>query len=255
MTDLGKKIYAAMHRGLARDWTQRDFEIFAAAIDYNNATEEDVHLANAMAELSPSVLNKAKNAFSRGQIDSKFWLVRELKNHLSLECKEILILGGWIGLLAHIMMREIESEALPRRVYSLDIDSSYVGVVDRINRKHLMDDWRVKGVVADMLNVDYLGQKFNSVRSDGGDTELFCNPDIIINTSTEHLESPRSWWTLIPENKNIVLQSNNLFEEDSHHSCVRSLQEMHELLPCTEIFYSGELSLQHYDRFMIIGRK
>ena len=80
-------------------------------------------------------------------------------------------------------------------------------------------------------------------------------PDTIINTSCEHIEKFTEWFNAIPRDKLVVLQSNNYFEIDDHINCVKNITEFKQQAPLSNIIYEGELELEKYTRFMLIGYK
>ena len=61
------------------------------------------------------------------------------------------------------------------------------------------------------------------------------------------------WFNLIPTGKLVALQSNNYFEIDDHVNCVNSLDELKHQAPLSNIIYEGELELEKYTRYMLIG--
>ena len=78
-------------------------------------------------------------------------------------------------------------------------------------------------------------------------------PDTIINTSCEHIEQFTKWFTTIPKNKLVVLQTNNYFELPEHVNCVKDINEFKQQAPLSNIIYEGELELEKYTRYMLIG--
>ena len=80
-------------------------------------------------------------------------------------------------------------------------------------------------------------------------------PDTIINTSCAHIEKFTEWFNAILKDKLVVLQSNNYFEIDDHINCVKNITEFKQQAPLSNIIYEGELELEKYTRFMLIGYK
>ena len=50
------------------------------------------------------------------------------------------------------------------------------------------------------------------------------SPDLVINTSCEHLPDVRGWLDRLPAGMPVVLQSNDYFAEPEHTNCVASLE-------------------------------
>src|SRR5438046_6215537 len=59
----------------------------------------------------------------------------------------------------------------------------------------------------DMFDLDYATQR----------------PDLVINTSCEHITDLRAWLDLLPRRTSVLLQSNDYFSEPSHVNCMPSL--------------------------------
>ena len=81
------------------------------------------------------------------------------------------------------------------------------------------------------------------------------SPNTIINTSCEQIENFSEWYDLIPNDKLVVLQSNNYYEVEEHVNCVKDIKEFGNMARMTGPLYAGELELPKYKRFMLIGYK
>lgn len=193
------------------------------------------------------------DALSKGQLLSKQWLVTEL-GKITVNPGLTFILGGWYGTLAAIMLESNIFENI--KIRSFDIDPSCADIADTMNRfPWVVEGWQFKASTADMYQLDYNQTKYITYRIDGSTVDMQESPDTIINTSCEHLEYFQHWWNKIPQGKLAVLQSNDFFDEESHVNCVNNLEEFIEATRFSKILYSGELELQKYNRFMIIGEK
>jgi len=177
-----------------------------------------------------------KDAFSNGQVDSKLWLCRELER---LEWSSTLthVYGGWYGVLSFLLLSREAFNV--DRILSFDADPSTVEIADMINENWVIKDWKFKAQTAD-CNFPLPG-----------------NPDLVINTSTEHFES-MDWFDNIPNGTRVILQGNDM-PHDDHYVCSNSLQEFEEHYKLNEIVYSGSLDFNYpewsFTRFMIIGFK
>ena len=78
----------------------------------------------------------------------------------------------------------------------------------------------------------------------------------IINTSCEHLSPDQfqDWRGLLPQNKLLVLQSNDFTDIEDHVGCVTSAEELRARTGIDDILYVGKMKLYKYTRFMVIGR-
>lgn len=175
------------------------------------------------------------DAFWRGQISSKEWLIEELYKHRSyvVEWPRIEIYGGWVGTLASLMF---QSNMYIDKITSIDIDPECEATANKMNQMELQVG-RFKAVTADMC--DYPS-----------------SADIVINTSFEHISQRdyEKWLSNIPDGSLIVLQTNN-YNIPEHVRIAENLEQFKSQANLKQIFYQGELELPLYKRFMIIGRQ
>jgi hypothetical protein len=197
-----------------------------------------------------SVIN---DAFSRGQIRSKVWLLEELRK-INKKFDNIALLAGWMGQLVDLLERSIQFTNL--RNIELDrqscLESDYNFNLDNLN------EWRVKSVCADINNLTahQNGYELNveNFKTNEIATEKFL-PNLIINTSSEHMSD--EWYQQI-QNKGwdciVAIQSNNLFDHPDHVNCVYSDSHMMKKYPMKEVLFHGELQLIGFKRVMVIGK-
>jgi hypothetical protein len=171
------------------------------------------------------------DAFWRGQMKSKEWLIEQLRPHVFLTPVSIDIHGGWVGTLASMLF---QSKIPIKHIRSVDIDPSCESIATMMNKGEEMVG-RFRAVTSDMCKI----------RSDA---------DIIINTSCEHITQDQYelWLSGHPRNSLIVLQSNN-YRIPEHVRIANSLEEFKEQSQLT-ILNASELQLPLYTRYMIIGR-
>ena len=131
------------------------------------------------------------------------------------------------------------SEVGIRSIRSVDIDPVCKDMATSMNRAYAMDD------------------KFSAVTGDMCDYEYTEDPQIVINTSCEHITQKQydAWLEKVPEDTWIVVQSNNFSSHREHINCSDSLEDFRWKSKISKEFYSGTLELPKYDRYMIIGRK
>lgn len=196
---------------------------------------------------SPFVLNIARTvqrfrrqdlsiALNRKQIACKKWLIDNLYDTHGGDYGTVWVLGGWYGVLSALLHDD------PRftigEIISYDIDPDCQEVALCLNRETAADG-RFHARTGDMLGLDYAGS----------------TPDLIINTSCEHIADIGGWLDLIPHGSRMALQSNNYFDEPDHLNCADSLATFKAQAPLSTIDYEGELKLKHYTRFMLIGSR
>jgi|TARA_B110000093_G_C12970197_1_gene411950 hypothetical protein len=201
------------------------------------------------------VLNKypsidIQDLFSKGQIESKRWLVNELEK-INMELGTVFICAGWYGSLATFLF---ESDVRLDKIRSFDIDESCAGIAETFNRLKTMDGWKFKASTLDILGMDY-PTTYTTYRSDGTGLELTEMPNTVINTSCEHIENFAEWYDKILAGTLIILQTNNFFEIPEHVNCSIDLDDFSRVTPMKEVLYQGQLELSKYTRYMRIGIK
>lgn len=199
---------------------------------------EHLHYWMQAIRQSPDPI-RTMDAFWRGQLQSKEWLVDTLVHVIYPERNKELdfpvsvdIHGGWVGTLASMLFQS----AIPiKHIRSVDIDPECEPIATMMNKGEEMTG-KFRAVTADMCNL----------RSDA---------DIIINTSCEHITQDQYdlWLSGLPQNSLLVLQSNNYTFPD-HIRVAHSLEEFKEQSGIN-VRWAGQLVMPVYTRWMIIGTK
>lgn len=193
-----------------------------------------------------------KDCFSRGQLQSKKWLVDELKK-LDLDLGVVYLCAGWYATLATMMF---EKNLNIKKLYSFDIDPSCEKVADSFNKQWVMDDWKFKAGTADINDLKYNNFLFDFKRSDDTISKTTIDKvNTVINTSSEHIQNFSEWYSNIPYGTIVIIQSNNFFEVEEHVNCSEDLEDFSFKVPMEMTLYEGELKLEKYTRFMKIGIK
>ena len=195
--------------------------------------------------------NFATDCFSRGQLESKLWLVNTLKE-LDVELGTVFLCAGWYATLATMIF---ESGVKVDKIRSFDLDPSTVDIAKVFNKPWVMDDWKFQAATADIHNIDFDYHTFTVRRANATSAELTESPNTIINTSCEHIENFDEWYAKIPTGKLVILQTNNYVEVKEHVNCSTDLDAFKKQAPMATELYSGELLLPKYKRFMRIGYK
>jgi len=178
------------------------------------------------------------DAFWRGQMQSKEWLVKTLEYVIYPERNKTMefpvtvdIHGGWVGTLSSMLF---QSDIPIDHIRSIDIDPECESVAIMMNKKEEIEG-RFRAITADMCSID-------------------SDADIIINTSCEHItqEQYESWISKIPNNSLVVLQSNN-YNIEEHVRIARDLEEFKKQSNI-HVLWEGEMEMPLYKRFMIIGK-
>jgi hypothetical protein len=169
------------------------------------------------------------DAFWRGQMQSKEWLIENLQPLVNSPSR-IDIHGGWVGVLASMIF---QSKIPARYICSVDIDPTCEPIATMMN-KHEEIDGKFRAITGDMCTVPVSG-------------------NVIVNTSCEHItqEQYETWLARLPKDSIVVLQSNN-YDIPEHVRIAQTLEEFKKQSHLTEL-WSGMLKTQLYTRWMIIG--
>jgi len=166
------------------------------------------------------------NSINANQRKCKRWLL----DTISIKSPgSILVLGGWYGGIAAMLKRKYGC-----LVRCIDIDPD----CKRVGRKIYNDFIQFRSLDF----IDYpIEKKYH---------------DLIVSTSCEHFkkEDLLDFIDRAPEGITFCLQSNNYFGIDGHINCSDSLESFVKYLPFKS-YWAGELSLEKYNRFMVIGTK
>ena len=191
-------------------------------------TEHLHHWMQAIRQ-SPDPM-RTMDAFWSGQLNSKEWLITNLRKNVK-KVVSIDIHGGWVGVLASMLF---QSDIYVTKIRSIDIDPTCESIANMMNKKEEIAGM-FRAVTADMC----------AIRSDA---------DVIINTSCEHITQDQYdlWLSGMPHNSLLVLQSNN-YDIPEHVRTAKDLEEFKTQCGIT-VLWSGELELPLYKRFMVIGK-
>ena len=172
-------------------------------------------------------------SFWKGQVNSKVWLAENLVELGPFRPLNIVIYGGWNGVLASILFN---SNIAVEHVTSVDIDPVCEDIANTVNKRYEM-----------------LG-KFEAVTHDM--CKYVTGADVVINTSCEHItqEQYDEWLDNQPDNAVIVLQSNNYFTHDEHVRCSPDLDDFTRISNIKP-YLRRVLETPKYDRYMLIGKK
>ena len=193
------------------------------------------------------------HAFSKGQLASKAWLIDELWELWRVRIEKlpapnpdtVIILGSWVGSLIEPLFQQFPNI---RRTYGIDIDAESIAKSERLNQKHVQNEWKYKGVVADVDNLT-----LNNCEFETGGELITVKPNWIINTSCEHMDN--NWFNSVDEDQLLIIQSNNSEEFEGHINTCDNLDEFIQKYPLKTQLMCGELSTPAYTRFMQIGFK
>ena len=187
------------------------------------------------------------NALNRRQTASKLWLLDSLHETQGGILGSVHILGGWYGVLASLMIHDDRFNI--EHITSFDIDPSCAPIAVSLNATGV-EHGLFSTHSANILDLHY---GLERVAING--REIGNRPDLVINTSCEHLVNFSAWFEALPKNTLLVLQSNDYFSEPEHINCQPDLIAFQEQAPMRDLLFAGELEFDKYTRFMLIGRR
>jgi hypothetical protein len=172
-------------------------------------------------------------SFWKGQINSKIWLIENLKQFAKSTPHKIVIHGGWNGVLSSLLFN---SDIPVKHITSVDLDPNCENIAYTVNKKQEMQG------------------KFCAFTEDMKDFDYNSKPDIVINTSAEHVSDAvlTKWFMKIPKNTLVAIQSNDFFDLEEHINCVNTVEELLEKFPLKNSHWYS-LETQKYTRHMVIG--
>lgn len=211
------------------DWREHAFDLTRGIAAYSRSRLVE-GLARIIAEHPDAAV---ANAFNHKQVACKMWARDALFSSCGGTYGNVWLLGGWYGVLSAMLFED--SRFSIGRIDSIDIDPAVTEVAMLLNRP-----WRERfnARVGDMYGLDYAGEK----------------PDLVINTSCEHIPDLPAFLALLPPGSRVLLQSNDYFAEPTHINCVPSLEAFAGQASLASIEYQGALPMKKYTRFMLIGR-
>ena len=155
-----------------------------------------------------------KDCFSRGQLQSKLWLINELKK-LDLDLGTVFLCAGWYATLSVMMF---ENKIKVDKIRSFDIDQSTVDIAEIFNKPWFVDQWRFKALHQDIMNIDYetYTWQYWSNKNNRMSYPITDVPTTIVNTSCEHIADFSGWYNKIPTRKLVILQANDYTDVTEH---------------------------------------
>lgn len=212
----------------ANDWHEHAFDLTRGIAAYTGSTLV-AGLARVVGRHPEAAI---ANAFNHKQVASKMWARDKLFDSRGGRFDRVWILGGWYGVLA-AMLFEDRRFAIGH-VESIDLDPAVAEVARTLNHAA---GARFSAVTADMYDLDY-GR---------------ARPDLVVNTSCEHISDLRGWLDRLPAETEVLLQSNDYFAEPSHINSVASLDAFRAMARLSRVDFAGALPTRNYTRFMLIG--
>ncbi|MET0481954.1 MAG: class I SAM-dependent methyltransferase [Aestuariivirgaceae bacterium] len=210
------------------------FDLLRGVAEYT-ASPLVAALAKTVAAFPDAALDIA---FNHKQIACKVWARDALFEHLGPAFGTVWVLGGWYGVMAAILLDDRRFDI--GHIRSIDFDPAVAPVAHSLNAEASAAG-RFSTSAADMYGLDY--------RIAG------ARPDLVINTSCEHIPDLEGWLALLPPGMPVLLQSNNYANEPSHVNIVGSLEHFAATAALSRVVFAGELQLKHYTRFMLIGQR
>ena len=176
-----------------------------------------------------------RRALSTGQVESKLWMLDLMRGLVAADRPlRVCVVGGWCGLLP-MFLRAFRPFPI-KSITQFDLDGAANAIAETMNWAP-EDPAKFSAVTADALDCAYEGF------------------DVIVNTSCEHFEKPAldRWLKRVPAGRYVFLQSNNFRGEPGHVNCHSNVFRFRESVDLRTYLFLGELPLERYRRFMVVG--
>lgn len=214
--------------GAGPDWRERAFDLTRGIAAYTGSP-----LVAALGRIIASHPDAdIATAFNHKQVACKTWARDRLFESCGGQFGRIWVLGGWYGVLPAMLFDDPRFDI--GGIDSIDLDPDVAPIARTLNQA--AGD-RFRAVNADMHALDYAAGR----------------PDLVVNTSCEHIADVRRWLDMLPQGTRVLLQSNDYFSEPTHINCMASLAAFEATAGLRELRFAGELPMKNYTRFMLIG--
>lgn len=172
------------------------------------------------------------HSVDRNHWDGKKWLAEEFKKHYNHPDGNILVVGGWYGMMAY-QLRQIWQNK------SMNITSSDMDPMCEFYGWNLFD-----------------GYDINFQTLDVNDSLDYSEYTAIINTSCEHMEQEDLQSIIKSKNSDtwICFQTNDYTALDAHINCWPEPEEWADKLNLQYVAYTGSFNLGDFNRHMVIGK-
>jgi len=171
--------------------------------------------------------------YSSNQFESKIWAIDKLKEYV-FDSDLIVVIGGWYGLMSHMLCEA----GIKNTIIDYEIDEKCIEL-----------HYRLK--VHDNVLIEHEDgfSIFDSREQNGKDKVIIC-------TACEHIDNDDLYSYISMKNpeSRILLQSNNMYNIDSHINCHDSLEHFIDSLPDMKILYKGTKKIDSYERYMVIAQ-
>tara|TARA_B100000959_G_scaffold83134_1_gene88544 strand:- start:735 stop:1463 length:729 start_codon:yes stop_codon:yes gene_type:complete len=191
--------------------------------------------------LSDKYTQSWKDSLSRGQQDSKLWMVEKIAELASrfeyTHPTHIEIIGSWFS--------------WPLIEY-LDYSFPNIKQIDCYDKDELCHP--VMAQYKNKFKPDYPVHQFGDwfSRSD------VRRREVIINTSGEHMPHISQRKAFFKDNPLVVIMSNDYYDGEGHTHCVENFMKLKEQQQLGQVYYVGQKLIGTgpvpYNRFMVIGR-
>lgn len=210
------------------DWREHAFDLIRGIAAYTGSSLI-ADLARVVGHHPDSAI---ANAFNHRQVASKLWAREKLFESCGGRFGKVWILGGWYGVLAAMLFDDPRFDI--GLIESIDVDPAVEAVARTMNRTAAE---RFCARTGDMYRLDYDDAR----------------PDLVVNTSCEHIADVRAWLDLLTPGTRVLLQSNDYFSEPTHINCVPRLENFADMAQLSTVDFAGALPTKKYTRFMLIG--
>lgn len=194
------------------------------------------YFARQLKKLTPPQVEASRDSLSIGQVESKLWCLDMAAAVLPMRAYDWWVLGGWTGIF--IQLLEMRHSHLWQRAHLVDWDPAAIQVSSLLLEYFSYNPGRVDVHCEDMMLTP---------------ARWGTRPQLVVNTSCEHLKSIADWRRTLPAGSFLIAQNTDLVGPDDHYSRVSTVQDFLEQLQPLEDFFLGSLDLPMAQRFMVMG--
>ena len=184
------------------------------------------NLLDNVARKDPESVLRILNHVNENQVKNKRWLIESMEQYIGMIHKpKVVIAAGWYGLLGHMISESIETE----EIVSFDMDPACNKYGKRL----------------------YPQIQHKTIQVKDHDPYWY---DVLICTSCEHFSDDElnTWLGKRKKGSLVLLQSNNYYITE-HTNCKGKIENFIDSVHLKKIIEADTLSMESYDRFMLIG--
>jgi len=243
---------------ILNDFVKKDIKA-SVLMEYLNEKISDYFLKDLQVLINKDPNINLNDFLSQGQVVSKIWLIKELKNYVqthNFDLKNIAIYGSWYGFLVPFLYDSFTNLNFIR---GFDLDAKANHKSEIFLNRYVVDNWKYKSVtqnVNEMIPIGSSGKLFYYCINEFNQKIKEINKfDLIINTSAEHMND--KWLENLRKEQVVCVQTNNIKDIEGHINAFDSFEKAKDhYRNLGQILWSGKHPLmENYERYMFFLRR